>query len=75
MRFYDRHTDREITTRELFEDWKTFRAEEPELHEPTFTGEFYYIILATIYRENDAAIIGTTREETERLLQRIRSKL
>ena len=75
MQFIDMNDDRVYTTRDLFNDWQSFRAEEPENHAASFAAEMLEIIMATINGRNDLEIIGTTPREISGTIARLRVKV
>lgn len=75
MQFIDRNDDTILTTADLFRDWKTFKAEEPENHGDTFKVEMHEILMATINGRNDLDIIGMKPAEIEHIILTLRKSI
>ena len=75
MRLYDMYTEQEYTLPEMFNDWNTFRKEEPWNHAENFTTEIYEVLMATVNGRNDCTVSGMTAKEVDRYIQRLRKEI
>lgn len=72
MRFIDNYSDMEYSIKDLFNDYKTFKLEEPYNHCENFKTELLEIMLASINGRNDFDIIGLTSNEIEKIILKLR---
>ena len=75
MQFIDLNDHSVITLSEIRRDWLESRESDPENTAPDFKTELFEILLATVNGRNDLEIAGLTHRETDRLIQRLRTKL
>lgn len=74
MIMIDRNDNTAVSTKTLFEEWKTLKETEPENHQAAFTMELLEIILATINGRNDMEITGIPAKELDRIIARLAFK-
>ena len=72
MRLYDIDSERELSVMDLYNDWNTFRNEEPWNHAESFKCELHNIIMDTINGRNNCDVVGMTPNEIEGYIIRLR---
>ena len=72
MKLYDMDSEKELSIMDLYNDWNTFRTEEPWNHSESFKCELHNIIMDTINGRNNCDVIGMTPAETEGYILRLR---
>jgi hypothetical protein len=75
MTLLDAYDGRSYSMLNLFNDWKSFRAEDPVNHSARFPVEFFEILMASVNGRNDLDVVGLTPAETSRYILRLRSHL
>lgn len=73
MRFIDMNDGKSHTLQDLYRDWKSFLAEDPENHAANFKTELFEILMATINGRNDLEIIGMTSREISNYIIKLRT--
>lgn len=72
MKLYDANTEQEYSLLDLRNDWKEFRADDPENHADNFKAELFEILMATINGRNDCDVVGMTAREISNYIIKLR---